>query len=63
MKQKPEKVVVKIISLYPSHLEKSVRLMQARRIRKFSQLVQRMLDEAPEPQLLDENGQAAVARP
>jgi hypothetical protein len=37
--------------------------MKARNLRKFSQAIQRLVDEAPEPQPVDDHGQAAVARP
>lgn len=71
MKPKSEKVVVKTISLYRSHLKKGGRLMKIRRIHTFSQLVQRLLDEAPDPQSSDartcagtgDHGHAADARP
>ena len=37
------------VTLYPSHRAKVGRIMTALRIRKFSQAIQRMIDEWPEP--------------
>jgi hypothetical protein len=51
------------ITLYPSQIAKVERIMLAQRIRKFAQAIQRLVDEAPEPQSVNEAGQAAVARP
>ena len=65
MKQE-EKVESVTITLYPSQRAKIERLMRVLNIRKgFSQAIQRLIDEAPEPQLSDAeaHGQAVVARP
>ena len=53
------------VTLYPSQREKVERIMRALKIRKFSQAIQRLVDEAPEPQLSDAeaHGQAVIARP
>jgi len=58
-----ERVESITISLYPSQKAKVERIMQALKIRKFAQAIQRLVDEAPEPQPSVENGQAVVARP
>ena len=58
-----EKVESITISIYPSQKDKIERLMRAFKIRNFSSAIQRLVDDAPEPQLLVEHGQAAVARP
>ena len=60
-----EKAVAQNITLYPSHVEKVERLMRIWKVRKFSQAIQRLVDEAPEPQLSDAeaHGQAVIARP
>jgi len=58
-----EKAVAQNITLYPSQIQKIERIMRALKLRKFSQAIQRLVDEAPEPQLSVENGQAVVARP
>ena len=60
-----EKAVAQNITLYPSQIQKIERIMRALKLRKFSQAIQRLVDEAPEPQLSDAeaHGQAVVARP
>jgi hypothetical protein len=58
-----EKAVAQNITLYPSHVEKVERLMRIWKIRKFSQAIQRLVDDAPEPQTSVDNNQAVVARP
>ena len=60
-----EKAVAQNITLYPSQIQKIKRIMRALKLRKFSQAIQWLVDEAPEPQLSDAeaHGQAVVARP
>jgi len=60
-----EKAVAQNITLYPSQVNKVERLMRIWKVRKFSQAIQRLVDEAPEPQLSDAeaHGQAVIARP
>lgn len=57
-----EKAVAQNITLYPSQIQKIERIMRALKLRKFSQAIQRLVDDAPEPQPSVENGQAVVAR-
>ena len=54
-----ERVESITISLYPSQKAKVERIMQALKIRKFAQAIQRLVDEAPEPS--DESGKTVVA--
>ena len=56
---KQEKVQSVAITLYPSQRSKIERIMRAFKIRKFSQAIQRLVDEAPEPS--DESGKTVVA--
>jgi hypothetical protein len=56
-----EKVKSVTISLYPSQKSKVERIMRALKIRKFAQGVQRLIDEAPEPQPLEDHGQTIMA--
>ena len=55
-----EKIESVTISIYPSQRDKVERIMRALRIRNFSSAIQRLVADAPEPQPLVENGQAAV---
>ena len=45
-----EKAIGQNITLYPSQLDKIERLMRIWKLRKISPTIQRIIDEAPEPQ-------------
>jgi len=44
-----ERAVAQNVTLYPSQVAKVERIMNALKIRKFSQAIQRLVDDAPEP--------------
>jgi hypothetical protein len=61
-----EKAEQQNITLYPSQIEKVERFMSVKKIRKFSQAIQRIIDELPEPEIRsdaekpDTNGDAVA---
>lgn len=45
----PEQAKTTTVTLYPSQIEKIKRMMNVLRLRSFSQVVQRIVDDAEEP--------------